>query len=99
MLQSRSSPSTKVGLAWPTPRGSTPARSLVSRSKWPCRDGLRFFPTASRSRAFRVSRFMFSPSEYQLVDVGAGRKLERFGRYLIDRPAPAASGAAPADPA
>ena len=42
---------------------------------------------------------MFSASEYQLVDFGAGRKLERFGPYLVDRPAPAAAGAAAADPA
>jgi len=27
-----------------------------------------------------------APSEYQLIDAGAGRKLERFGRYLLDRP-------------
>ena len=25
-------------------------------------------------------------SEYQLIDAGAGRKLERFGRYVLDRP-------------
>lgn len=30
--------------------------------------------------------------DYQLVDLGAGRKLERFGEYLIDRPAPQAEG-------
>ncbi len=33
---------------------------------------------------------MFSPDQYQLLDFGAGRKLERFGRWLLDRPAPAA---------
>lgn len=33
---------------------------------------------------------MFSPSEYQLLDFGNGRKLERFGSLLVDRPAPAA---------
>ncbi|HEY1784764.1 MAG TPA: class I SAM-dependent methyltransferase [Pirellulales bacterium] len=42
---------------------------------------------------------MFSASEYQLVDFGAGRKLERFGPYLIDRPAPGAASVVPADPA
>jgi 23S rRNA (cytosine1962-C5)-methyltransferase len=42
---------------------------------------------------------MFSASEYQLVDFGAGRKLERFGPYLVDRPAPGAPSAGPADPA
>ena len=34
---------------------------------------------------------MFSPDQYQLLDFGAGRKLERFGSYVLDRPAPAAS--------
>ncbi len=42
---------------------------------------------------------MFSDSEYQLVDFGAGRKLERFGSHLVDRPAPAATAAKVADPA
>jgi len=32
--------------------------------------------------------------DYQLVDFGAGRKLERFGSYLLDRPAPQATGTA-----
>lgn len=29
---------------------------------------------------------------YQLVDAGAGRRLERFGEHLVDRPHPAADG-------
>ena len=29
---------------------------------------------------------------YALVDAGDGRRLERFGRYLVDRPAPTATG-------
>ena len=36
---------------------------------------------------------------YSLVDFGHGRKLERFGPYLLDRPAPAADGFELADPA
>jgi 23S rRNA (cytosine1962-C5)-methyltransferase len=32
---------------------------------------------------------------YQLIDFGAGRKLERFGPYVIDRPSPAAASATP----
>jgi len=36
---------------------------------------------------------MFAPETYQLLDFGSGRKLERFGRYVFDRPAPAADGA------
>ncbi len=35
---------------------------------------------------------MFLSSEYELLDFGAGRKLERFGSAVIDRPAPAAEG-------
>ncbi len=31
-------------------------------------------------------------SDYQLLDFGEGRKLERFGPYVIDRPAPAVAG-------
>jgi 23S rRNA (cytosine1962-C5)-methyltransferase len=33
---------------------------------------------------------MFAASDYQLVDFGRARKLERFGAYLLDRPSPAA---------
>jgi 23S rRNA (cytosine1962-C5)-methyltransferase len=29
--------------------------------------------------------------DYELLDAGGGRRLERFGRHLVDRPAPAAS--------
>ncbi len=36
-----------------------------------------------------------SPS-YQLLDFGAGRKLERFGPWVLDRPSPAAQGQFPA---
>ena len=42
---------------------------------------------------------MFDPEQYQLLDFGAGRKLERFGQEILDRPSPAAEGAAVADPA
>jgi 23S rRNA (cytosine1962-C5)-methyltransferase len=41
---------------------------------------------------------MFSPHEYQLIDAGAGRKLERFGAVVIDRPCPAAETLAIRDP-
>lgn len=33
-----------------------------------------------------------NPSPYSLIDFGNGRKLERFGSYVIDRPCPAAEG-------
>lgn len=37
---------------------------------------------------------MFAPDQYQLIDFGEGRKLERFGDYVLNRPAPAAAGVA-----
>ena len=41
---------------------------------------------------------MFAASEYELLDFGQGRKLERFGSWTLDRPAPAAENASPANP-
>ena len=41
---------------------------------------------------------MFESEEYQLLDFGAGRKLERFGVEILDRPSPAAEGNAIAEP-
>ncbi len=41
---------------------------------------------------------MFDPNQYELLDFGSGRKLERFGQYVLDRPAPAAADAMPARP-
>ena len=41
---------------------------------------------------------MFAPDQYELIDFGRGRKLERFGPYLLDRPSPAAENAAPRNP-
>lgn len=38
----------------------------------------------------------FDPSQYELLDFGNGRKLERFGDWVLDRPAPAAEGIAAA---
>jgi 23S rRNA (cytosine1962-C5)-methyltransferase len=38
---------------------------------------------------------MFSDDQYALLDFGGGRKLERFGCYVLDRPAPAATRARP----
>jgi 23S rRNA (cytosine1962-C5)-methyltransferase len=40
-----------------------------------------------------------STGDYELLDFGAGRKLERFGDVVLDRPCPAAEGAAKAAPA
>ena len=42
---------------------------------------------------------MFQADQYQLVDFGEGRRLERFGPLVLDRPCPAAENAARADPA
>ena len=41
---------------------------------------------------------MFEPSEYQLLDFGAGRKLERFGALVLDRPSPGAGDVSVMDP-
>lgn len=41
---------------------------------------------------------MFEPSEYELVDFGEGRKLERFGPYLLDRHSPVAEGGQRGEP-
>lgn len=41
---------------------------------------------------------MFAPDQYRLLDFGAGRKLERFGPEVLDRPSPAAERTAVADP-
>ena len=40
---------------------------------------------------------MFPPDEYELLDFGDGRKLERFGEFHLDRPCPAAQRATPAN--
>jgi 23S rRNA (cytosine1962-C5)-methyltransferase len=41
---------------------------------------------------------MFEASEYQLIDFGNGRKLERFADVVVDRPSPAAEQAAVQSP-
>lgn len=41
---------------------------------------------------------MFDPQTYQLLDFGHGRRLERFGPLVVDRPCPTADEIAPADP-
>ena len=41
---------------------------------------------------------MFQPQQYELIDFGEGRKLERFGSMVLDRPCPAADGIRPVDP-
>jgi 23S rRNA (cytosine1962-C5)-methyltransferase len=41
---------------------------------------------------------MFAPDQYELLDFGDGRRLERFGPWLLDRPCPAADGVARAQP-
>lgn len=39
-----------------------------------------------------------SPHDYQLLDFGDGRKLERFGQAVLNRPCPAAEGVAKSHP-
>jgi 23S rRNA (cytosine1962-C5)-methyltransferase len=41
---------------------------------------------------------MFATDQYRLLDFGDGRKLERFGQVILDRPAPAAHGASRSNP-
>ena len=41
---------------------------------------------------------MFTPDQYQLIDFGDGRRLERFGELVLDRPCPAAEGLQRDDP-
>jgi 23S rRNA (cytosine1962-C5)-methyltransferase len=41
---------------------------------------------------------MFCPKVYQLIDLGRGRRLERFGDYVLDRPCPAVEKSAKSDP-
>jgi len=38
---------------------------------------------------------MFDDDQYELLDFGAGRKLERFGSVVLDRPSPSATGNGP----
>ena len=42
---------------------------------------------------------MFSPDQYELLDFGAGRKLERFGQFVLDRATPSAEDYQPVAPA
>jgi len=42
---------------------------------------------------------MFTAENYQLIDFGDGRRLERFGPLLLDRPCPVAESAGRSDPA
>lgn len=41
---------------------------------------------------------MFAPDQYQLIDFGVGRRLERFGPWRLDRPCPAVEGVPQTDP-
>ncbi len=41
---------------------------------------------------------MFTPDQYQLIDFGGGRRLERFGPWRLDRPCPAAKRVGRSDP-
>ncbi len=41
---------------------------------------------------------MFQTDQYELLDFGEGRKLERFGPFILDRPSPAAADSAKVQP-
>ena len=61
------------------------------------RSGPRGTPTASRCG--RYDRAVNPVAdEYQLLDAGAGRRLERFGALILDRPAPGTAGIPKRDP-
>ena len=45
-----------------------------------------------------TASIVFDPGQYELLDFGDGRKLERFGAVVLDRPSPAAEELAVADP-
>jgi 23S rRNA (cytosine1962-C5)-methyltransferase len=45
-----------------------------------------------------LDRSNFIRSDYQLLDFGRGRRLEKFGDFLIDRPCPAVERVAKAEP-
>ncbi|HBT77193.1 MAG TPA: hypothetical protein DEB39_09795, partial [Planctomycetaceae bacterium] len=42
---------------------------------------------------------MFEPDQYELLDFGEGRRLERFGPLILNRPCPAVEGTRKNDPA
>ncbi len=60
---------------------------LLSETNW----------TASRNQ--RRLRVVFTREEYELIDFGEGRRLERFQGVLVDRPCPAAAGLSRCTPA
>ncbi|MCE9544756.1 MAG: class I SAM-dependent methyltransferase [Planctomycetia bacterium] len=41
---------------------------------------------------------MFRKDQYQLLDFGNGRRLERFGQFVLSRPCPVAEGVSPSEP-
>ena len=41
----------------------------------------------------------FTTDQYELLDFGSGRKLERFGEWILDRESPAADAQQRSDPA
>ncbi len=55
------------------------------------RAGESVWQVTSLSCRRRTASIVFSPDQYELLDFGRGRKLERFGRLVLDRPAPVAS--------
>ena len=49
-------------------------------------------------RHARYTADVFEPEQYQLLDFGGGRRLERFGQVVVDRPCPAADAVARCTP-
>jgi 23S rRNA (cytosine1962-C5)-methyltransferase len=59
---------------------------------------LRSRPQGLTSPTCLLPYTMFTPDQYQLLDFGDGRRLERFGGIVLDRPCPAAEKIERADP-
>ena len=74
---------------WTTMNSRTPSNSLQSVSVLCNARWITFSWTGDFLSLFESVQ-MFEPGQYELVDFGDGRKLERFGGYLLDRPCPAA---------
>ena len=80
------------------------AIALLCNDRWGSSWAAKFVIVAHRdsrpaySKAI-VPQMFLSPSTYQLLDFGAGRKLERVGGVILDRPSPAAEGISKQQPA
>ncbi len=91
---------TVVGPAFGRARGHALLRGAYCHHPITCAGSAIMGPMSPRVAAEpRVSRRRApAGSVLRLIDAGAGRRLERFGELLVDRPAPAVEAVAPRDP-